>query len=216
MRKSAILLISMLFLSGCSADSVQDQSKEIVAKNWLDEKSDAIEEEGKAAFKSLVPSYDEFENTGYFNLPKSLKPKIEFGKIVIHYSLVATDEMDTFRFYPMALVSFLGEDWLFIDSLYLKFGDDVKQFTSKAPYREVLSGANVAEIAAIRFDSEAFVLFLSKVFNVDSVSVRFGGGKVGIGDRVLTEVEMNGLKTVLLAYRYMYQNDLLTTRPTVK
>ena len=86
-----IVLIATLIISGCSnsaentSGSDNEQSKEVVSKNWLDAKSDAIEAEGKAAFESLVPVYDEFANTGYFNLPKSLDPKASLGKIWISF-----------------------------------------------------------------------------------------------------------------------------------
>jgi hypothetical protein len=89
----------------------------------------------------------------------------------------------------------------------------VKEFISEDQWRDVLSGANVSEIVPILFRDEESVLFLSKVFNVDSVGVRFGSRKVGPGDRNLTELELTGLKTILLAYRYMHQNNLLTTVP---
>ena len=217
-----IVLIATLIISGCSnsaentSGSDNEQSKEVVSKNWLDAKSDAIEAEGKAAFESLVPVYDEFANTGYFNLPKSLDPKASLGKIWISFYLLAIDSKGPFRFYPSAMVAYAGKDWLFIDSLYLKFGDEVKEFISEDQWRDVQSGGNVSEIVPIDFSNDESVLFLSKIFDVDSVAVRFGSRKLGPGDRNLTEVEMVGLKTILIAYRYMYQNDLLTTRPIVK
>ena len=214
-----IVLTSTLIISGCSNSaqnanvSESEKSKKVVSKNWLDTKSDAIEAEGKAAFESLIPSYDEFENTGYFILPQSLEPKPVFGKIVLSFYLLAIDSDGPFRFNPSAMAVYLGKDWLFIDSLYLKFGDEVKEFISEDQWRDVLSGANVSEIVPIDFKSEESVLFLSKVFNVNSVGVRFGSRKVGPDDRNLTELELTGLKTMLLAYRYMHQNNLLTTVP---
>jgi hypothetical protein len=215
----SVIAISALLISGCSstnqnaAKSDTEQSNSEISTNWLNTKSDAIQAEGKAAFESLIPSYDEFENTGYFNLPKSLEPKPEFGKIFISFYLLAVDSKGPFRFYPSAMAVYLGKDWLFIDSLYLKFGGEVKEFISEDQWRDVLSGANVSEIVPILFRDEESVLFLSKVFNVDSVGVRFGSRKVGPGDRNLTELELTGLKTILLAYRYMHQNNLLTTVP---
>jgi outer membrane murein-binding lipoprotein Lpp len=215
----SVLIVSALLISGCSstnqdaAKSDTEQSNSEISANWLNTKNDAIQAEGKAAFESLIPDYDEFENTGYFDLPKSLEVKIVFGKIVTRFSLLAIDSKGPFRFYPSATVVYTGKDWLFIDSLYLKFGDEVKEFISEGQLRDVLSGANVSEIVPILFNSEESVLFLSKVFNVDSVGVRFGARKVGADDRNLTELELNSLKTVLLAYRYMHQNDLLTAVP---
>ena len=218
----SVIAISALLISGCSstnqnaAKSDTEQSNSEISTNWLNTKSDAIEAEGKAAFESLVPDYDEFANTGYFNLPKSLDPKAVFGKIWISFYLLAIDSKGPFRFYPSAMVAYSGKDWLFIDSLYLKFGDEVKEFISEDQWRDVQSGGYVSEIVPIDFSNDESVLFLSKIFDVDSVAVRFGSRKVGPGDRNLTEGEMVGLKTILIAYRYMYQNDLLTTRPIVK
>jgi outer membrane murein-binding lipoprotein Lpp len=215
----SLIAVSVLLISGCSstnqnsAESDTEQSNSEISANWLNTKSDAIQAEGKAAFESLIPDYDEFENTGYLYPPKSLEAKIAVGKIATRFSLIATDDRGPFRFYPYATVVYTGKDWLFIDSLYLKFGDEVKEFISEDQWRDVLSNASVSEIVPIEFNSEESVLFLSKVFDVDSVGVRFGSRNVGPGDRNLTELELKGLKTVLLAYRYMHQNDLLTKVP---
>jgi len=215
----SVIAVTVLLISGCSstnqnsAKSDTEQSNPEISTNWLNTKSDAIQAEGKAAFESLIPDYDEFENTGYFNLPKSLNVKPVIGKIVTQFYLLAIDSKGPFRFYPSAMVVYTSKDWLFIDSLYLKFGDEVKEFISEDQWRDVLSNASVSEIVPIEFNSEESVLFLSKVFNVDSVGVRFGSRNVGPDDRNLTELELKGLKTVLLAYRYMHQNDLLTTVP---
>ncbi len=212
------LAVSALLLSGCSSNKSAEESDtgesvSQISTNWLETKSDEITAEGKAAFESLIPDYDEFENTGYFNLPKSLNVKPVIGKIVTQFYLLAIDSKGPFRFYPAAMVVYTSKDWLFIDSLYLKFGDEVKEFISEDQWRDVLSNASVSEIVPIDFNSEESVLFLSKVFDVDSVGVRFGSRNVGPDDRNLTELELKGLKTVLLAYRYMHQNDLLTKVP---
>lgn len=212
------LAVSALLLSGCSSNKSAEESDtgesvSQISTNWLETKSDEITAEGKAAFESLIPSYDEFENTGYFNLPKTLEPTPALGKIFINFYLVAVDSKGPFRFNPAAMIGYGGKDWLFIDSLYLKFGDEVKEFVSLDQWRDVISGGYVSEIVPIDFNDQDSVLFLSKAFNVDSVGVRFGSRKVGPGDRSLTELELTGLKTILLAYRYMHQNNLLTTVP---
>ena len=218
-KKLGLVLSIALLISGCGnlpqAKNSPDEQQEVnVVQNWLNISSDAIESRGKAAYDSLVPDYDAFVNTAYLNLPQKLQVEPRVGGPDIEFSLIGTDGEDgRFKFNPTVFISYGGKDWLFIESLYLKFGTEVQEFISEDQAREVINGYTV-ELIPIIIDSEESVLFLSKVFEADSVEARFGGSKQpGADDRVLTQKEIQGLKIVLLAYRYMYQNGLLTTVP---
>ena len=217
-KKLGFLLSLALLISGCgnlsqSSNSPDQQPEVEVAQDWLNTSNDSIELRGKAAYDTLVPDYDGFVNTAYLNLPKKLQAEARIGGPDIEFSLIGTDENGPFKFNPVVLISYGGKDWLFIESLYLKFGTDVKEFISEDQAREVINGYTV-EYIPIKIEGEESVLFLSKVFELDNVEARFGGSKQpGADDRFLTEKEIKGLKTVLLAYRYMYQNDMLTTVP---
>jgi len=223
-----VVLTSTLLISGCSnstqntSESDNEQSKEVVSENWLDTKSDAIEAEGKAAFESLVPDYDEFEDTGYYSGPKNELPehstKLTNGySITFDTSLVSASavESDDFLFHPMFVVSYIGKKWAFIESIYLKIGEDPKEFKlAMKPIRNVLSPL-VGEIAVI-YISDEDINFLSKMFNYNEVQIRYYDTENVIDDINLSILELKLLKKILIAYRYMYQNNLLTTRPIVK
>ena len=228
-KLSIMVLIATLIISGCSnsaentSGSDNQQSKEVVSKNWLDAKSDAIEAEGKAAFESLVPDYDEFEDTGYYSGPKNELPELN-AKLTNGYSITFTtslvsadarEETDDFLFHPMIFVSYVGKKWAFIESIYLKIGEDPKEFKfAITPIRRVLNPL-VAELAPV-YISDEDINFLSKIFNYNEVQIRYYDTEQVIDDTSLSIVELNLLKKILIAYRYMYQNKLLATRPIVQ
>ena len=227
-KLSIMVLIATLIISGCSnsaentSGSDNQQSKEVVSKNWLDAKSDAIEAEGKAAFESLVPDYDEFEDTGYYSGPKNELPELN-AKLTNGYSITFTTSLvsasggvsDDFLFHPMFLASYVGKEWAFIESIYLKIGEDPKEFKlAMSPIRRVMSPL-VGEIVVV-YISDEDINFLSKIFNNDEVQIRYYDTKNVIDDTNLSTLELELLKKILISYRYMYQNDLLTTRPIVK
>jgi hypothetical protein len=82
------------------------------------------------------------------------------------------------------------------------------------PIRNVLSPL-VGEIAVI-YISDEDINFLSKMFNYNEVQIRYYDTENVIDDTNLSILELKLLKKILIAYRYMYQNNLLTTRPIVK
>jgi len=212
---SAIILITSCSSNVSSNENVSDPTKEMeVNQNWLQEKSDSIQLEGKTNFETLIPDYDSFENTGYYNLPKNENENFKYNKPIINFFLATTDTDTEFRFCPNAFITYGGEDWLFINSLYIKIGEEVEQFPSIDQIRNVQSGS-VTEIVPISFDSEESILFLSKVFSGNPVEIRFGSDSPKAEDRLLTDKELKGLKKILLAYRYMYQNNLLEQPPKI-
>ena len=224
----SVIAISALLISGCSstnqnaAKSDTEQSNSEISTNWLNTKSDAIQTEGKAAFESLIPSYDEFEDTGYYSGPKNELPELS-TKLTNGYSITFTTSLvsasggvsDDFLFHPMFLASYVGKEWAFIESIYLKIGEDPKEFKlAMSPIRRVMSSL-VGEIVVV-YISDEDINFLSKIFNNNEVQIRYYDTKRVIDDTNLSTLELELLKKILIAYRYMYQNDLLTTRPIVK
>jgi len=73
----------------------------------------------------------------------------------------------------------------------------------------------VGEIAVI-YISDEDINFISKIFNYNEVQIRYYDTQQVIDDTNLSILELKLLKKILIAYRYMYQNNLLTTRPIVK
>lgn len=219
--KLLLLAVLTLFVSSCSnaeqtSPELSDQKpQEVSETNWLDQSNDPIHSEGRNAFSSLLPSYDEFAKTGYYNLPKALEFKPKKNMINLEPVLVGNfeDGIDgSYEFSPQLSVMWFGDDWKFIRSIYFKFDSEVKEFESFGQKRDVLSAGMVLEFAPVLFKDKEDILFMSKIFETNNISIRVGGDKI-IKDRALTQLEIDAIKRILLAYRYMYQNNLLLTIP---
>jgi hypothetical protein len=102
---------------------------------------------------------------------------------------------------------YYGDDWKFYKSIMFKFGDEVREFrSSETPLREVESGY-VLEIVNYFLTTED-VDFLSKVFTFGEPELRINKDSGLYTEMKLSAVELNNLKKVLLAYKYIVNSKI--------
>ena len=223
----SVLAVSALLLSGCggspnSSGTDSQESKTEASASWLDERSAQTEIEDRKAFESLLSGADEFTNIGLYFLPVDLQlttQEVKINPISFLTNLSSTEEDGSWSFYPVFELNYLGKDWAFINSLYLKFDSSVREFSRYGDDSSstVVSGG-LRERMWFHFKDATDIEFLAKIFTASSIKLRVGQGINGspVADRELTEVEKARIKTILQAYRHMKNENLLSVKPTVK
>lgn len=219
-----VIAISALLVSGCgdspnSLGTNGQESKTEASTSWLDERSAQTEIEDKKAFESLLSGVDEFVNIGMYLLPTDLQftdQEVTLNPISFLTNLSSTEEDGSWSFYPVFEVNYLGKDWAFINSLYLKFDSSVREFSRYGDDSSstVVSGG-LRERMWFHFKDFTDIEFLTKIFTASSIKLRVGQGINGsrVADRELTEIEKARIKTILQAYRYMKNENLLSVKP---
>jgi hypothetical protein len=210
---NVFLAIALGFsVAGCSSENsstngvVVEESTLQTPKSWLDDWSTEASSEARQAFDLFKDSKDAFEGDAYFDLPdKELSPVVQkkpFFRFNL-YSGESTQDM----YLPLLLIGYIGEDWQFYNGLKIKFGDNVREFKMlNDPDRSVDSGfiSEVLSFSLSKQDAE----FLSQVFTVGNPDVRLSGTKEIITDVQFSTIELENLKKVLLAYKYIVNSDI--------
>ena len=123
--------------------------------SFLNKWSPKIKAEGKVAFKSLIGSTDEYEKSADYDLPEDQIPELKINKIRFRIGIHGDEAIQMnkgkFLFRPQYFVTYAGEEWKFINSFYLKFGQKSKQFYPDFdPIRDAKGGL-VSEILFFTF-----------------------------------------------------------------
>jgi len=227
-KRISVLAVSALLLSGCggspnSLGADGQESKTEASTSWLDERSAQTENTDREAFESLQPGVDDFTNYGIYFLPNDLgvtTKEIKINPITFFTNLSSTEEDGSWSFYPVFELNYLGKDWAFINSLYLKFDSSVREFSRYGDDSSstVHNNGGVRERMWFHFKDATDIEFLTQIFTASSIKLRVGQGVNGspLVDRELTEIEKARIKTILQAYRHMKNENLLSVKPTVK
>lgn len=208
--KILISIVSIvLAISGCSIGTDTGASGEKVAmtsppKNFLDEWNSQKALAGKAAFENLEYSRDKFTKVESWYIPENEQTLLVLNKYRFSFSLHKADDSGE---YSMELnITYWGDEWQFMDSIAMRFGEDVVEMTpSFSPYRNVESDGTVGEILSFTI-SKKEIIFLSSIFDSKALEIRINGKTTN--DISLDPGDIAILKRMLLAYRYLVNQNL--------
>ena len=210
---SVFLTIAIGFsVAGCGSDNSTsngastEESSVQTPKPWLDDWSEEASLEAKQAFDSFTYAKDSFEGESFYDLPKKELSPITENKPVFRFSIFGGPSTQNV-YLPLFIVAYLGDDWQFYDGLKIKFGDDVREFEMlNDPSRDTV-GSSVSEILSFTLSKED-AMFLSQVFTIGNPEIRLSGSKQFITDVQFSTIELENLKKVLLAYKYIVNSDI--------
>jgi hypothetical protein len=206
--RAALIILMSLFLVGCSSNNNLDntESPDKTTKSWIQIWDGQSENEAEAAYRSFSKSSDEFTKQYTLDLPDSEKSQPKREKTNLNFNLYS-DKDSNFAFLPTITLIYYGDDWKFYKSIMFKFGNEVREFrSSETPLREVESGY-VLEIVNYFLTTED-VDFLSKVFTFGEPELRINKDSGLYTEMKLSAVELNNLKKVLLAYKYIVNSKI--------
>ena len=202
--KIFLVLLLGISLSGCGGTTSPISQ---TPKSWLGDWNAQKSSEAKSAFNGFKKYEDSFEGETYLDLPDNELSPVGDGKPFFRWSIYSGIESTQNEFVPLVAVAYLGEDWQFYDTLKIKFGEDVREFTMLGdPYREA-DGGYVNEILTFTLTKEE-AEFLSQVFTLGNPEIRLGGSAAIITDVQLSKIELDNLKKVLLAYKYIVNEGI--------
>ena len=206
-KETTWIIVSIIFLSGCSSSSSPIQAPKF--PGYLNNYDIDNRRAGKNAFSSLVLEKNEFSDYVGFSLPKNVELTFEEewrnrNKYNFKFDMYRESKADEVLI--GASVTYFGDNWKFAKSLKIKVGNvvfDVPQAGN--PYRKVISGPTVQEMLPVAFTPEQ-ILVLGEVLNGKDIKIRVLDESYT--DVTLKQKELNGLKLLLQAYRYLKHNDL--------
>ena len=210
---SAFLTIAIgVSVTGCgnsnssSSGASTEESSVQTTKTWLDDWSPDASLEAKKAFDSFSYAKDSFEGESFYDLPKKELSPVAINKPFFRFNIFSGPSTQDV-YLPLLIVGYLGEDWQFYDGLKIKFGDNVREFKMlNDPAREASDGS-ISEILSFLISKED-VKFLSQVFTLGNPEIRLSGSKQFITDVQFSSIELENLKKVLLAYKYIVNSDV--------
>lgn len=197
-----------LFLVACSSSNKLDngESSKEVTKSWIQQWDIQSKTEAEVAFKSFSKSSDGFTKQYTLDLPDSETSKPDKGKPNFTFNLYS-DKLTNFTYLPTIYLSYFGDDWKFYKSVMFKFGEDVREFNSTQPSLRDVKTGYVLEILDF-FTTAEDVDFLSKVFTFGQPELRINQDNGLFTDVQLSEIQLNNLKKVLLAYKYIINTKI--------
>ena len=210
---SVILVITIgLSVAACGGENSSsngasaEESSIQAPKSWLDDWSAEAALEAQQAFDSFKYSKDSFEGESFLDLPDKDLSQFKPNKPVFRFSLFGGPSTQDV-YLPLLLVGYFGEDWQFYDGLKIKFGDNVREFTFlNDPDRES-SGGVISEVLSFLISKDD-AKFLSQVFTLGNPEIRLSGSKQITTDVQFSTIELENLKKVLLAYKYIVNSDV--------
>ena len=208
-----LLVIAIgLFVAGCgsvnssSNGASAEESAVQTPNSWLDDWDATASLEAKQAFDTFEYAKDSFEGEYFLDLPKKELSPITENKPVFRFSIFGGPSTQNV-YLPLLIVAYLGDDWQFYDGLKIKFGDDVREFEMlNNPSRDTVS-SSVSEILSFTLSKED-AKFLSQVFTLGNPEIRLSGSKQFITDVQFSTIELENLKKVLRAYKYIVNSDI--------
>jgi hypothetical protein len=210
---SFFLVIAIgLSVAGCGSDNSSsnganaEESAVQTPKSWLDEWDATASLEAQQAFDTFEYAKDSFEGESFLDLPKKELSPITENKPVFRFSLFSGPTTQNV-YLPLFIVAYLGDDWQFYDGLKIKFGDDVREFEMLNDPNRDATGGSISEILSFLISKED-AKFLSQVFTLGNPEIRLSGSKQFITDVQFSTIELENLKKVLLAYKYIVNSDI--------
>lgn len=192
--------VCILMVSGCAnpkADS-EPVPEVIVSNDFLDLSNNKITSQGKLDFDSLVFDEDAFTKESKYKVPESENTKVRINDILFEFMLLKSDGDEDYS--PVMVISYGGEDWLFMENAMLKVNDDVITLTpSQDPYRDTLDNGGIFEYLVYDIDKESVNFLGSSKSNAD-LDIRIETELYE--ETKLTTVEYRAMKKILSAYRY--------------
>ena len=210
---SVFLVIAIGFsVAGCGSDNSSsnganaEESSVQTPKPWLDDWSAEASLEAKQAFDSFKYAKDSFEGESFLDLPKKELSPITINKPIFRLNIFSGPSTQDV-YLPLLIVAYLGEDWQFYDGLKMKFGDNVREFKMLNDPDRDASGGSISEILSFLISKED-AKFLSQVFTLGNPEIRLSGSKQFFTDVQFSTIELENLKKVLLAYKYIVNSDI--------
>ena len=201
-----------LSVTGCGNDNSSsnagntEDSLVQTPKSWLDDWSPEASLEAKQAFDSFTYAKDSFEGESFFDLPRKELSPIKVNKPIFRFNIFSGPSTQDV-YLPLLIVAYLGEDWQFYDGLKIKFGDNVREFTMLNDPDRDPSGGSISEILSFLISKED-AKFLSQVFTLGNPEIRLSGSKQIFTDVQFSTIELENLKKVLLAYKYIVNSEI--------
>jgi hypothetical protein len=210
---SVILVITIgISIAACGSENSSsngasaEESSIQTPKSWLDDWSAEAALEAQQAFDSFTYAKDSFEGESFLDLPDKDLSQFKPNKPVFRFSLFSGPSTQDV-YLPLLLVGYIGEDWQFYNGLKIKFGDNVREFTFlNDPDRES-SGGVISEVLSFLISKDD-AKFLSQVFTLGNPEIRLSGSKQITTDVQFSTIELENLKKVLLAYKYIVNSDV--------
>jgi hypothetical protein len=210
---SVFLVIAIGFsVAGCGSDNSSynganaEESSVQTPKPWLDDWSAEASLEAQQAFDSFKYTKDSFEGESFLDLPKKELSPITINKPIFRLNIFSGPSTQDV-YLPLLIVAYLGEDWQFYDGLKMKFGDNVREFKMLNDPDRDASGGSISEILSFLISKED-AKFLSQVFTLGNPEIRLSGSKQFFTDVQFSTIELENLKKVLLAYKYIVNSDI--------
>jgi hypothetical protein len=207
-----MFIIFLSLLAGCSNQSTVSPEEKVESSEtingtaeFLNSWSSKDQELAKIAYESLTPDFDDFTKEYYLN-DENNKFKPLLGKDSQYFQFLLYKEKNN-SYAPKVFVIYLAKDWLFQKSIYFKIGEEVIEiFPTQSPQTEVQDAGYVSEIFDVDLGDKD-VEFLSKVFQNGNLEIRVQGTN-SYEETKLSELELESLKRILLAYKYVKKNNL--------
>lgn len=210
LRKIAFFLLAglLMFTTSCSEKSSGD--KEANPKyEFLNQSNAKLDIGDKEAYQSLKLKVDDFSGVKQLKLPDDLHMSAETSKYN-SYSLWISLSSNGDPYTPILNLLYWGDEFQQTSSLQIKVGETIVDLVpGTKPKQEVIRGATSVGVLEQNFFflDESTVDLLGGMTN--NKPLKFRVINSNYTDFVPTTREIEGLRTILLAYRYMYQHDLL-------
>ena len=202
-RNSMILFMLTSILTSCGSNQ-SDSKLQVSAKSgFMSQWNSSIQNQGKQDLESLELSTDKFTGENTYALKGSDKSPVVLGKF--NFSFDVYKENESTDFLPMISIGWGAKEWKFMESVDMKVGTEVihpKVFDDE-PFRKVADAGYVIELLRLELTDDE-VNILATANNKSDIAIRINGEL--FDETTLTEVEFNGMKKVLSAYRYLKKN----------
>ena len=159
---------------------------------------------------------DKFADEVTWELPSKFQDKVDlqdknrFSFMINQLGKSKTDKPEL-----MIFSTYLGQDWLFQESVQFKLGNKIIELKpDEEKVQKVMDLGYVLEVLVFILTDEE-VESLSKALDLSTIEVRVNGQYPDYEDTTLSSNELFSLKKTLMAFRYMRQNNIDSTNHQV-
>jgi hypothetical protein len=217
MKKLSFALPVILLLSGCAGSNSSNQNSSSSSnKTFLKTSSTSIDNSGLAAYRMFEIDTDKFADEVTWELPSKFQDKVDlqdknrFSFMINQLGKSKTDKPEL-----MIFSTYLGQDWLFQESVQFKLGNKIIELKpDEEKVQKVMDLGYVLEVLVFILTDEE-VESLSKALDLSTIEVRVNGQYPDYEDTTLSSNELFSLKKTLMAFRYMRQNNIDSTNHQV-
>ncbi|MBX3451034.1 MAG: hypothetical protein KF777_15825 [Planctomycetaceae bacterium] len=144
------------------------------------------------ALSAVETHTDEVEQRSWVQHKGAFESVVGQNLMLAKFSLLK----DKTPHYPRLEVGYTARSWLFIEGLKWSCGDESISASVNSPFREVIGGGRITEVATVFLGSKEIAFFDQ---NSDSATLRYKGDKLYV-DRELEADELWAVKRVIDAY----------------